>query len=209
MEFAGIQHLIHQLMILKPLTPYGIAQFVSSITGLTASTTYHIRAYATNSVGTAYGADMSFTTLGEVPTVTTLAATNLAPASATLNGTVNANYLSTTVSFEYGLTTNYDQIATASQSPVTGNSLTNVSADISGLASGTTYHYRTKAVNSVGTEYGSDKIFSTTHIPTLNTTACFCPYNVHSFKRRKYYFRWRSSNNSKRSVLEYISKSNC
>jgi uncharacterized protein (TIGR02145 family) len=154
----------------KTVDPIGNAQFVSSISGLTASTTYHIRAYATNSVGTAYGADISFTTLGEVPTVTTLAATNLAPASATLNGTVNANYLSTTVSFEYGLTTNYGQIATASQSPVTGNSLTNVSADISGLTPCTTYHYRAKAVNSVGTEYGSDIQFSTLgQVPSVTT----------------------------------------
>ena len=36
--------------------------FTSSITGLTASTTYHVRAYATNSVGTSYGSDQQFTT---------------------------------------------------------------------------------------------------------------------------------------------------
>ena len=33
----------------------GIGTFVSSLTGLTVNTTYYIRAYATNSVGTAYG----------------------------------------------------------------------------------------------------------------------------------------------------------
>jgi formylglycine-generating enzyme required for sulfatase activity len=36
--------------------------FVSVITGLTASMTYYVRAYATNSVGTAYGNEISFTT---------------------------------------------------------------------------------------------------------------------------------------------------
>jgi hypothetical protein len=40
----------------------GIGTFTSSITGLTANTTYHIRAYATNSVGTSYGSDLTFTT---------------------------------------------------------------------------------------------------------------------------------------------------
>lgn len=40
----------------------GTGAFTSSITGLTANTTYHVRAYATNSVGTAYGSDISFTT---------------------------------------------------------------------------------------------------------------------------------------------------
>jgi hypothetical protein len=36
--------------------------FISSIEGLSLGTTYYIRAYATNSVGTAYGAQVSFTT---------------------------------------------------------------------------------------------------------------------------------------------------
>ncbi|WP_157807457.1 T9SS type A sorting domain-containing protein [Hymenobacter chitinivorans] len=36
--------------------------FTSSLTGLTASTTYYVAAYATNNVGTSYGADESFTT---------------------------------------------------------------------------------------------------------------------------------------------------
>jgi hypothetical protein len=36
--------------------------FTSSITGLTASTTYYLKAYATNNVGTAYGNEVSFTT---------------------------------------------------------------------------------------------------------------------------------------------------
>jgi len=36
--------------------------WTSNMTGLTANTLYHVRAYATNSVGTAYGADVTFTT---------------------------------------------------------------------------------------------------------------------------------------------------
>ncbi len=43
----------------------GTGAFVSSITGLAPGTTYHVRAYATNSVGTAYGADVEFTTSGD------------------------------------------------------------------------------------------------------------------------------------------------
>jgi len=40
----------------------GTGTFTSSITGLTADTTYYVRAYAVNSVGTAYGDQKSFTT---------------------------------------------------------------------------------------------------------------------------------------------------
>ncbi len=41
----------------------GTADFVSSLTGLSANTTYYVRAYATNSEGTSYGPEVSFTTL--------------------------------------------------------------------------------------------------------------------------------------------------
>ena len=41
----------------------GTGAYSSSLTGLTANTLYHVRAYATNSAGTAYGNDISFTTL--------------------------------------------------------------------------------------------------------------------------------------------------
>ncbi|MDO9579911.1 MAG: DUF1566 domain-containing protein [Bacteroidales bacterium] len=40
----------------------GIGAFISSITELTRNTTYYIRAYATNSVGTSYGNEISFKT---------------------------------------------------------------------------------------------------------------------------------------------------
>jgi uncharacterized protein (TIGR02145 family) len=41
----------------------GSGAFTSNITGLTANTTYYVRAYATNSIGTAYGNEINFTTL--------------------------------------------------------------------------------------------------------------------------------------------------
>jgi uncharacterized protein (TIGR02145 family) len=44
----------------------GMGKFVSSINGLTAGTTYYIRAYATTNVGTGYGSSMSFTTKNSI-----------------------------------------------------------------------------------------------------------------------------------------------
>jgi len=94
-----------------------------------------------------------------LPTATTTAATSITATGATLNGMVNACLLSTVVTFEYGTTTSYGSTATATQSPVTGGTSTNVSASITGLTAGTTYHFRVKAVNMLGTTYGSDMTF--------------------------------------------------
>lgn len=145
-------------------------QFISTLTGLAAGTTYHVRAYATNAVGTSYGDDMTFLTLGEAPACQVQAATNMTATSATLNGTVNPNNLSTTVTFEYGTSISYGSTATATQSPVIGNTMVNVSVEISGLLLGTTYHYRVKTVNSIGTTYSEDKTFTTLgQAPTATT----------------------------------------
>ena len=138
----------------------GAGSFTSNMSGLNGATIYYVRAYATNKVGTGYGMAMSYTTLGQAPSVTTLSATNINVNGATINGSVNANYLSTVVTFEYGTTTSYGSTTTATQSPVTGNSMTIVSADITGLTAGTTYHFRVKAVNSLGTTNGNDMTFT-------------------------------------------------
>ena len=92
-------------------------------------------------------------------TVATLAATGVTGTGATLHGTVNPGGLSTTVSFDYGLTSSYGSNVAAVPSPISGNSATAVSAALTGLAPGT-YHFRVKAVNSGGTSTGGDLIFT-------------------------------------------------
>jgi predicted outer membrane repeat protein len=134
----------------------------ANVSGLTASTTYHFRIVATNSGGTTYGSDKTFTTLSPTgpPVVATNPATNVASFSATLNGLVDPHGLSTTVYFQYGTTISYGS-TTPSQTK-TGNTYESVSANVSGLTTSTTYHFRILATNSGGTKYGSDKTFTTT-----------------------------------------------
>ena len=43
----------------------GSGSFTSNITGLASGTTYYVRAYATNEMGTSYGSQLSFTTLSK------------------------------------------------------------------------------------------------------------------------------------------------
>ncbi|MCX6243592.1 MAG: T9SS type A sorting domain-containing protein [Bacteroidetes bacterium] len=106
------------------------------------------------------------------PIVTTTAATAVTGNAATLNGTVNANGASATVSFEYGLTTTYGSTVAGVPSPVTGTSAVAVSAGITGLTANTLYHFRCKGVNSNGTTNGNDMTFTTLGPPpTVITTA--------------------------------------
>jgi hypothetical protein len=142
--------------------------FSSSITGLKAGTFYYVRAFATNASGTGYGAPISLTTLGQLPTVGTLAATAISATGATLNGFINANYLSSVVTFEYGKTTDYGSSVAAVPDSVTGNINTSVSANITGLDEDTTYHYRIVAVNFLGTSYGSDMTFTAVSVISEN-----------------------------------------
>jgi len=109
---------------------------------------------------------ISYATAPTAPTVTTNAATALTASGATLNGTVSSNGASTTVTFDYGLTTGYGSSATAAQSPLAaGASGAAVSAAVTGLACNTLYHFRVKGVNSAGTTNGNDLTFTTSACP--------------------------------------------
>jgi alpha-tubulin suppressor-like RCC1 family protein len=133
----------------------------ASIGSLNASTIYHFRIVATNSAGTRYGSDMTFTTLTPTgpPIVTTNPANNVGSSLATLNGSLDPHGLITSVYFQYGTTSNYG-LTTAAQSQ-TGNTYHNVAAGVGGLSAGTIYHFRIVATNSSGARYGGDRTFTT------------------------------------------------
>ena len=133
----------------------------ANINGLSASHVYHFRIVATNSGGTRFGSDRTFSTLTATgpPAVTTNPATNVATSSATLNGSLDPHGLTTSVNFQYGTTTSYGR--TTPMQSQTGNTYRNIAANISGLTTHTTYHFRIVATNSGGTRFGSDRTFTT------------------------------------------------
>lgn len=149
---------------------------VNSLTGLNPNTTYHYQIVANNSVGTTYGGDQVFTTTqaGSVPTATTGGASSIGTTSATLNGNVNPNGLSTTWYFEWGTTTGYgNSIPNPALTAGSGNNGIGVSVQsLTGLNPNTTYHYQLVANNGDGTVYGGDQKFTTASIgspPSVTT----------------------------------------
>ena len=139
----------------------------ANLTGLTPGATYHYRMVATNSSGTARGADGIFTT-SAAPVAVTGSATSVTVTSATLNGTVDPNSRATSWYFEYGTSTSYGS-KTAAKSAGAGTSTVNVSAPVSGLTRGRLYHYRLVATSDAGTSRGADQTFSTSTAPTVVT----------------------------------------
>ena len=96
------------------------------------------------------------------PLVVTSAATEVTQTSATLNGTVNPEGQAISgCQFEYGSSTSYGELVACSALPGSGTSPVAVSAPLTSLAPGTTYHYRLVAFSLGGTSYGADQTLTT------------------------------------------------
>src|SRR5439155_11583576 len=85
-------------------------------------------------------------------------------------GSVNPNGQSTSYYFDFGTTTSYGT-KTTTKNAGSGTKSNSVSDNVSGLAAGTTYHFRLVASNASGTTFGSDQSFTTSGPPAVETGA--------------------------------------
>jgi len=154
----------------KTIDGTGIGSFTSAIAGLTTGTTYYVRSYATNSIGTVYGAEVSFTTLA-VPTLSaTTAASSITANSANCGGNITADGgAAITARGVCWSTTTYNPTVALTTKTVDGTEIGIFTSAITGLTVGTTYYVRAYASNSVGTVYGTEVAFST-FLPKVITT---------------------------------------
>jgi hypothetical protein len=131
--------------------------------GLSASTLYHYRVVATNSFGTSFGLDATFTTAvgsQSPPTATTLGASNITTTTVKIYGSINPNGTETMAYFEIGTTTTYGR-STSTLDAGNGTFTATANADFNGLFPGMVYHYRVVGYNSFGTNFGQDATFTT------------------------------------------------
>jgi len=137
--------------------------FTASITGLTGSTTYYVRAYAVNSEGTSYGSEVQFNSAaGDVaPTATTQAVTSITGTTAVGNGNITSDG-GATIS-ERGIVWDTATGPTTSDSKVVVAGTTGAfTGSITGLTASTLYYVRAYATNAEGTSYGAEVTFTTT-----------------------------------------------
>jgi hypothetical protein len=148
----------------------GLGIFTDAYTGFDPGTTYHVRAYATNSTETVYGEDKTFITLAAPAfSVTTDVPANITATDVTLGGNVTKDGGSTVTSrgvcISLSINPTIDDPNDAKFANGTGLGV--FTSTYTGFTPLTTYHVRAYATNNSGTVYGEDKTFT-----TLASTGC-------------------------------------
>ena len=156
----------------------GTGIFTSSLSGLTAGTVYYLRAYATNSAGTAYGNEVSFTTSSaSLASLTTTTASTITSTTAVSGGNITDDNGSNITARGICWGTSTNPVVTGSHTTDgTGKGI--FTGNISGLTAGTVYYVRAYATNSAGTSYGNQVSFTTGTNEVLIQGNAFSPATI-------------------------------
>lgn len=149
----------------------GMGSFQGELTGLAVATTYYVRAYATNGVGTGYGNQQTFTTLAGLPAVSTAGVSEVQATTAACGGTVTADggFPVTARGVCWSIT---PQPTATNAHTVNGADMGQFVSNLTGLQPGTLYYVRAYATNVNGTVYGEQRTFTTaTGLPSVTTAA--------------------------------------
>ena len=142
----------------------GEGDFTSTITGLTAGTTYYVRAYATNEKGTSYGEEKSFMTsiYMDLPILTTKEIEDITETSATSGGEVVSDGGAPVIARGICWSTSQNPTIDDNDGMTTdGNGTGTFTSDLVNLTANTTYYVRAYATNVMGTAYGEQRSFTT------------------------------------------------
>jgi len=145
----------------------GVGEFTTSLTSLQPNTAYFARAYATNSMGTAYGNQVTFTTLGSTPSVSTDQMAGISYFYARCQCQVlNDGGHGITQRGVCWSTQGTPTIDDSNEVDRTGSS--SFTVNLVGLKPNTLYHVRACAVNEQGVGYGIELSFTTKNTGTVN-----------------------------------------
>ena len=143
----------------------GTGMFTSTISGLTANTTYYIKSFAINNYGTAYGQEEVFTTL---VTLTTNIPSLITGTSANSGGNIS-NGTATIIARGVCWNTSPDPTIALLTKTIDGTGTGMFTSTISGLTANTIYYVRAYATNSVGTAYGDNLyLITSSSIPLID-----------------------------------------
>ena len=147
----------------------GMGSFTCNFSGLSPNTTYYVRAYAINSIGTAYGETTSFTTKNGLSTVSITGVGNIDSTSVTVGYAISNDGNYTITQRGVCWSTNASP-SIADNKTSDGTDVGTYSSNITGLKPNTTYYVRAYSTNSVGTSYSATKPFTTnSKLPSILT----------------------------------------
>jgi uncharacterized protein (TIGR02145 family) len=135
----------------------GAGSYTSSLTGLSPNTTYYVRAYATNVSGTAYGNEITFSTM---PVITTTNVTNIGTTTTTSGGNISIGGGATISSRGVVWSTNSSPSIILPTKTTDGSGAGSYTSSLTGLSPNTTYYLRAYATNFSGTTYGNEITFT-------------------------------------------------
>ena len=158
----------------------GTGTFISNVNNLNPSTTYYLRAYATNSLGTAYGNEISFNTQSlSTPSLSTATISNISSNSVQSGGNITSDG-GATIS-QKGVCWSTSPNPTNSNvnfMTIDGTGTGNFISNVTNLNPNTTYYLRAYATNSIGTAYGNEVSFTTLcNLPVVNTVSVNASYH--------------------------------
>jgi len=140
----------------------GTGEFESSLTNLTPGTTYYVRAYSTNSVGTSYGNQQTFNTLDGIIILTTASVTNFSATSVWSGGSITSDGgAEVTVRGVVWSTIEEPSLESCLGYTNDGSGIGTFNSILTNLQPSTIYYVRAYAINSEGTNYGNGLVFKT------------------------------------------------
>ena len=152
----------------KIVSGNGTSNYTINLTDLQDTTTYYVRAYAINKKGIAFGEQVSFTTKRcKLPSITTIAPTNISYASVTVGGNVTSDGGAEVT--ERGICFSPSSNPTIENSKILiGKGVGEYIVDLTNLSECTTYYIRAYAINKMGINYGQEISVTTLKAPFEN-----------------------------------------
>jgi uncharacterized protein (TIGR02145 family) len=147
----------------KVIEGNGKGSFSTTLPNLAPNTTYYIRAFATNDVGTGYGSEIKVTTFTgtAIPTLTTIPISDITSTTAKSGGIVIGDCGSVVTARGIVWSTSPNPTVSLGTKTNDASGTGSFNSSLTGLSPNTTYYVRAYSINATGPGYGQEIAFTT------------------------------------------------